>query len=284
MSRGKYEESAISRYDILINEFINLAINRFNWTNLPIGLTSEILEGMLIRYGQVIAHKNSIGGIYILPCSGVNDINVYGIPELYNVISLNGLYNEQISLDDGILIKNNPLASENITNLEIFAKRIDDIEMTQDVNLFQQNIPKIILSDEGGKLTAKNLIQKIKEFKLVIFAKKNLTKSISQSDVLDTTSPYLLDKLQRHKTEIYNELLTSLGINNNNNQKKERMIVDEVNANNDFISINIDLMYDLRKKACDDINKKFGLDIKVEKREVQLNGDLYTNNKATGGE
>ena len=55
------------------------------------------------------------------------------------------------------------------------------------------------------------------------------------------------------------------------------MIVDEVNANNDFILVNLDHMFDEREKAVKEINKKFGLNIKVEKREVN-NGEVYINN------
>ena len=73
-----------------------------------------------------------------------------------------------------------------------------------------------------------------------------------------------------------NELLTFLGINNHNVQKAERLLVDEVNANNDFILVNLDHMYDEREKAVKEINEKFGLNIKVEKREVK-NGEIYVN-------
>ena len=43
------------------------------------------------------------------------------------------------------------------------------------------------------------------------------------------------------------------------------------------IEINKQVMLKSRKKACEKINKKFGLNIKVEKREVN-NGEIYINN------
>ena len=43
------------------------------------------------------------------------------------------------------------------------------------------------------------------------------------------------------------------------------MIVDEANANNDYINRNVDLLYKNRKQACDEINKKFGLNINVKR-------------------
>ena len=93
-----------------------------------------------------------------------------------------------------------------------------------------------------------------------------------------------MDKLQQQKTDLKNELLTYLGINNNNNVKKERMIVDEVNANNEYTSINLDLMFDLREKACKEINEKFGLNITVKKREVEQDGEVYNNSRGDNRE
>ena len=273
MSRQTFEEGAISRYDYLLNEFKNLAINRFTWENLPYGLTSEQLELLLISKGQLMFFKDNLNGFLILPCYPTTDINVYGLATEYRVNAENGKYDNTVNIDDGVIIKNNPLAVADIPTLEVFAKRIDDVEMTQDVNLFQQCMPKLILADEDSKLTAKNIIDKIKKFKFVIFGKSTLVNNIKTSDVLDTSSPFILDKLQQQKVDLKNELLTYLGINNNNNVKKERMIVDEVNANNEYTSINLDLMFDLRKRACDEINSKFGFNIKVEKREVEEVGE-----------
>ena len=284
LSRHSFEDGAISRYDYLLQEFINLAINRFTWENLPVGMTTEQMEFLLINHGQLMCFNDKYYGTLILPCMGTSDINVYGLPTEYRVIGENGKYNKTINIEDGVLIRNNPLGTSDIPTLEVFAKRIDDVEMTQDVNLFQQCIPKLILTDEDSKLTAKNIINKIRKFKFVIFGKRTLVNNIETSKVLDTSSPYILDKLQQQKTELKNELLTYLGINNNNNIKKERMIVDEVNANNEYTAINLDLMYDLRKKACDEINEKFGLNIKVEKREVDQVGKNYDNTRGDNRE
>lgn len=278
MSRKLFEEKALSRQDLIYNDLLNLAINRFNWSNLPYGLNTETLERLIINYGQVMCFNDKNNGLLILPCMPSSDLNIYGIATDYTVISVNGKYQDTISIDDGILIKNNPLATADKFTLEIFAKRIDDVEMTQEVNLFQQCVPKVLLADENTKLTAKNLFEKVKEFNFAIFAKKSLASNISTSDVLDTSSPFLLDKLQDYKNTLRNEVLTFLGINNANTDKKERLIRDEVNSNNDFVQINIDLMYDLRKKACDDINSKFGTNISVEKREVE-SGEIYSNSR-----
>ena len=68
MSRTQFEDNALSRYDELLNEFTNLAINRFSWENLPVGLTSEQMEFLLIRHGQLMCFNDNMYGTLILPC------------------------------------------------------------------------------------------------------------------------------------------------------------------------------------------------------------------------
>ena len=83
-------------------------------------------------------------------------------------------------------------------------------------------------------------------------------------NAVKTDAPYLLDKLDLHKTRIFNEALTLLGINNANTDKKERLITDEVESNDDLINYYFNCWYKTRKMACDEINEKFGLNISIE--------------------
>ena len=274
---SKYdEEYAIDHSQEILNRFLNLALNRFSWDGLPAGLTSRKMEEFLIRHGKVMFYNDENYGVMCLPCSGIGEINVYGEPTQLNVFGANG-YSKIVSEDDGIVIRNNALGTNDYNDLETFASRINEIELTMDLNLNAQKTPYIILCDEKERLTFKNILQQVRKFKYAIFGSKRLNPQAI--DVLNTKADYLLDKLQNQKRELMNELLTFLGINNHNVQKSERLLVDEVNANNDFILVNLDHMYDERKLACALINEKFGLNISVSKREVDFNGDIYNGAK-----
>ena len=270
---SKYaEEYAIDHTTEILNRFMNLALNRFTWENLPCGLTSRKMEEFLIRHGKVMFYNDSYYGVMSLPCCGVGEINVYGEPTQLNVFGMNG-YNKVVNEDDGIIIRNNALGTNDFNDLETFAYRLNEIELTMDLNLNAQKTPYIILCDEKERLTFKNILLQVRKFKYAIFGAKRLNPQ--SIDVLNTKADYLIDKLQNQKRELMNELLTFLGINNHNVQKAERLLVDEVNANNDFILVNLDHMYDERKLACDLINEMFGLNIQVHKREVDFDGRIY---------
>ena len=267
---------AINREDELFMEFLNLAIKRFKWTNLPMGLTSDKLEEMLITHG-VLGGFIHEGNLIILPLHGVSKVNIYNEFIEYRLVGFNG-FNINLPCEDVCRLKNNPMCSNDVDTLKIFAKRISDIEQTQEVNLFQMNIPKIISTTRDGVLTAKNIIKKIKDFKFVVYTReKGLQQQLKQEDVLDTSAPYLLDKLSDYENFYRNKVLSFLAINNANTDKKERLVVDEVNANNDLLNTILDMMYEERQEFCNEIKEKFNIDIRVEKRNV-FDGKLHTNN------
>ena len=264
------KEYSTNHTDQLYNRFLNLALNRFTWNNLPEGITSRKIEEMLIKNGRVMFFKDN--GVFItLPAFGVGMYDIYNEPIYYNVVGNN--FNKTIDRDTGVIIRNNATSTNDHDDLLLFAERINDVEQTMDINLNSQKTPYVILCDEKERLTFKNILNQVQKFKYAIFGSKGL--KMNNIDVLQTKADFLLDKLQDTKNAYMNELLTFLGINNSNTDKKERLLVDEVNSNNDFILVNIDHMYDERKRAVEEINKKFNLNITVEKREVELSGELY---------
>lgn len=265
------KEYSISHTNQLYNRFLNLAINRFTWEGLPCGIESRKIEEQLVKHGRLMFFKDDNGVLMCLPAYGTRSYDVYNEPIYYQITGNN--YSKTLDREEGVIIRNNATGSNDYDDLMLFAERINEVEQTMDINLNGQKTPFVVLCDEKERLTFKNIMNQVMKYKYAIFGSKKLT--MNNVEVLQTKSEYLLDKLQQQKTELMNELLTFLGINNNNVQKKERMLVDEVNANNDFILVNIDHMYDERKKACEEINKKFGLNISVKKREVEVNGTLH---------
>ena len=121
---------------------------------------------------------------------------------------------------------------------------------------------------KDNELTVKNIYKKIDKGEEVIFADAKITNGGDLGiQVLKTDAKYIVNDLQEHKNNIINELLTKLGLNNSSvsGNKKERLLVDEVNVNNGQILMYLDIEYKNRLIACENINKKFGLNVKVEK-------------------
>ena len=155
---------------------------------------------------------------------------------------------------------------------------IDDIIMQ---NLRQQRVPYMFATDENNALSMKTLYNRIYQGEPAIFIDKEMLKGEPENImVIPTLAPYLVDKLQIQKQEMERELLTFLGINNTL-EKKERLIVDETNSNNQFIKMASDIGFKQRQLACKQMNEMFGLNIRVTEtqdemiKEVEQDGELY---------
>ena len=95
--------------------------------------------------------------------------------------------------------------------------------------------------------------------------------------------PKVFTELQRQKISIWNEALTFLGINNANTEKRERLITDEVEANDAHIELSAECMLKARENAIEEINRIFGTNIKVSlRKEIKEDGEIY--NRVTGSD
>ena len=78
-----------------------------------------------------------------------------------------------------------------------------------------------------------------------------------------------------YKKEIWNEALTFLGINNIALEKKERLIKDEANSNNELINLNLQSYLAPRQIACKQFNEKFGFTGTDKEISVRVRSDLH---------
>ena len=69
---------------------------------------------------------------------------------------------------------------------------------------------------------------------------------------------------------ILNEVFTDFGINNANMDKRERMVANEVEANNEQVKASEDVLLKVREEACKNINRIFNLDISVKRRDLDM--------------
>lgn len=85
--------------------------------------------------------------------------------------------------------------------------------------------------------------------------------------VMPAKQNYIAEDVQILKRKIINEFLTEIGINNTNQDKRERLTDDEVNANNDEVYANIQHWFDNISDGIDRANKLYNLGLSVKIRE-----------------
>lgn len=244
----------------------HIALNRYEWVNLPKTCNEIALEKALFTHGVVgFTHDENLGYIHA-PITGNGEFNFYGEPVSYMMTSANGQYTKMVSKDDLVEIRNNIDELPTYDTIIMYAYRIANIERSIDVNVASQKFPVLILTDEKQKLSLQLMYDKYNGNSPAIFADKSF--SPEQFRTLNTNAPYVSDKLYETKLSIWNDCLTFLGVNNVSVNKKERLITDEAVANNEIIEIGADLMLKHRQLAVKEINEKYGLNIEVKIRQI----------------
>lgn len=246
------------------NRLTELALSMFEWKNLPETIDQRFLEMCLFGDGMSVFFEDEVLGFLALQVTISGQLNVYRIPIKRRAYATNG-YNKELDDKNSVIIYNNYLHTNSKLDVEMFSKRLYNLDRAIDVNANAQKTPVLIQCDESQRLTMKNLYKQYEGNEPFIFGSKGL--DANGLKVLQTGAPYVADKLYELKTMLWNEALTYLGISNINTVKKERMITDEVTRNQGGVVASRYSRLESRRQACRQINDMFGLDIWCDYRE-----------------
>jgi len=245
-----------------------IARSLFKWEGLPNGIDEKWIEKYLFYEGTCVFYKDPNLGYMVTKWSTQGTLNAYDEPTTIRPYATNTmeLNNGQL-LDNNencVIIRNNDDMIPTFPTIQLYSADLTNIKRTIDTNISVQKTPTVVTCTDKQKLTFKQAIKQRDENEPVIYGDKNI--DINSINVLNTSAPIVFDKLQIQKNNIWNECMTFLGINNANTDKRERMVDDEVQANNQLIKANEDVMLKAREKACELINNMFGLNISVKRR------------------
>ena len=236
----------------------------FEWKNLPDTIDERFLELTLFSEGKALFFKDEVIGDLALQVALSGPFDVYRIPMNRRAYSANG-YQKQCDNTNSVIIWNNTMHTDSKLDVEMFAKKLYDIDMSIIVNAKSQKTPTLILCDEEEKLSLENIYMQYDGNKPVIFGKKGLNpNSVS---AISTGAPYVADKLFELKTRYWNEALTYLGISNLAINKKERLISEEISKAMGSTIANRYARLNTRKQAAKEINRMFGLNVSVDYRD-----------------
>lgn len=240
-----------------------IALSVFKWEGLPETCNARFLEDCLFHYGCAIFVLDDEMSFLNLKATPASTLNVYNEPLAYTAFSTG--YTKIYNADECVYIRNNLLDKSTDSTIILFAERLANIERAIEVNVNAQKTPILIRTDEKGKTTVENIYNQYEGNKPVIVGSKSLSER--PLEVLKTDAPFVADRLREEKRAVWNEALEFLGINTNpSDKKKERLVVNEVDANNEQIDIQAQTFLSTRLKACEEINKMFGLELSVKQR------------------
>lgn len=283
----KFKDSLLlndETYMDYLNRFRRIALSMFEWVNLPKTMNSRYLEECLFYNGQASLLYDKKYGFINTKCAGNGYVNIYGLPSKLHCFSYSfqtdrdlyvGLndFNESKEDEECILVLNNWERVPTAGSMELFAYRLYLAQRTCDVNISSQRYPIMVVGDEKQRLMLENLYSQYDGNQPFIFGNKNQLTG-EEMKVLNTSAPYVVDKITEYKKEIFNEALTYLGINNVSVKKKERLTENESNENTELVNLNLQSMLAPRLEACRQFNEKFGLTGTDKEISVRVRSDL----------
>ena len=287
----KFIDSALSNDDTYFDYLRRMkmvALSMFEW-KLPKGMDARYLERSLYYKGMATMFETPEFGFINTQCSTNGYLNIYGLPSALMCNTFNGLHwykklftqlgedEETIKKqreEECVFVMNDWEACPTAFTIEQFAYRMYLAQRTADVNMSAQRTPVMVVCSDKQRLTMENLYSQYDGNQPFIFGDKDSNINENTLKALKTDAPYICDKVTDYKKEIWNEFLQFLGVNSISIEKKERLITDEANQNNEVINLYLQSRLAPRQKACDQFNELYGL-TGDDRIMVRVRSDLH---------
>lgn len=307
---GAQRELAIQR--MLERNIAELALNRFKWNNLPDSIDPRFLEISLLFNGLSVWYwDNDFDKLIAVNGSGTGYMNYLQHPVSYTVIGPGAriIYGDNASASyapktisaylpeahseftdeekrqKAFPMWPNYLRIPEIDTISIYSSKIATVDRTLEINTKNARRNKVVTATANNQLSMENISRQQDEGVEQITV-KGAADPNAMINVLDLgILPDAYEKLSILRSRWWNECMGLLGIDNANQDKKERLVQAEVGANDAQTDSMRYVALNARREAIKHINNVFGLNISVEFNvEVEAQAKEFANSSGISEE
>lgn len=253
--------SNFATYNMYLRQCLTLAENVFKFKYLPSFIDVSYLNKTLLRKGSIAFFKDEVLGLLALPYIVIGGLDVYGRPKKIEVIGQNG-YRRILNSDEFVIMYDNNGRYPLYLDICQYAERLALNVRTADINIAQQKTPRFFKTTQEKEKSIRDLVNNVDGYENTIVTYENM--DLDETSMVLAPAPYVSDKIDLHKENIWNEFLRLIGISNLSYQKKERNISDEIQAMQGGTIASRFSRFEPRQRAIEEINKKFDEKIEVE--------------------
>ena len=263
--RKKLINSQISNFKTYLmyqREMLTLAENVFEFENLPAYIDVAFLNKTLLRNGAIAFFKDEVLGLIALPFNTVGTLDIYGRPneiEVYGEDSKG--YHRKLKQDEYVIMYDNNGRYPLYLDICQMAERISLCVRTIDINMIHQRTPRIWKTDSDKALSVKSMINNIDSMQEDIAVYDSM--GVNDVSAVLAPAPYVADKIDNHLDQLWKEFYRLIGVANLQEQKKERLIQDEMSASQGGTIASRYARFEPRENAIRKINEKFNTNISV---------------------
>lgn len=265
MAKQKLVIETEDRIQIWMTRIIETASSAIGWEGLPDTIDLVYLEKLLTCNGSaIIVYDKTLDKYLVGQNASTGALDIYGYPTDRSVIFRNGTQ-AFYSIEDSVIIYNNVMRSGELWIYEVFANDLANIDMAVRVNINSQKTMPIIPSSTQQALSAKNLYHDIEEnqgYRIIDENSMDVEK-FKAALQFDNRKSFTSDNMIGVQREIWNRLLTIVGVNNPNVEKRERVNVQETNSNLQEVIAMRRNRINARTEGCKLMKMQWGLDVKA---------------------
>ena len=248
-------------YMLYRREMVSLAENVFEFKNLPEFIDVAYLNQTLLKQGSIAFFKDEVLGVIALPYDVLGSLDIYGRPKTIMARAFNGRYFRKLKEGEFVIMYDNNGRYSLYLDILQMAERIAMNKRTIDINVIHQRTPRIWKTSQDKKKTVEDMINNIDGMEENVTAYDSL--DIEDINVVLAPAPYVADKIDLHLDKEWAEFYRLIGIANLTEQKKERLIRDEMSASLGGTIASRFSRFEPRRHAIDLINEKWELNIEV---------------------
>lgn len=253
---------SFNTYQMYLREMTTLAENVFEFDGIPEFIDIGYINSTLLKNGAIAwFYDDVIKSVIALPFTIQGSPDIYGRPEKIMARSFNGRYYRRLKKDEFIIMYDNTSRIPILPDICQMAERISMCVRTNDVNIAQQRTPRVWKTTSDKKKSIEDMMLNIDSFRENVIAYESI--DLEELECVMAPAPYVADKIDDHLDKLWAEFYRLIGVANLIEQKKERMIKDEMSASQGGTIASRYSRFESRKRAIEQINKKWDTNIEV---------------------
>lgn len=249
----------------LYKRLSDIMMSRFKWEGLPDTCDERALEITLNYYGWALFFNDSDMGYMHTPCDLSGPYNVYYESINRHAYSYN--YNKDYTIDNSILIRGNTSMIPDYIILVNYVPKIANAIRSIDVHTETLKKPFFIECEEKERKSVQRALSDVADNDIAVIGRKAVDR-MSSLNVLNTGIQCYLTDMWANAQSYLQQCLNALGVDNSFSSKKERMVQAEATGNDITIRHTLENELKCRQRACELINKMYGLNVSVTANQV----------------
>ena len=263
----------------LVNYYIRYLLQKvisvYEFSGLPEDWADNYFKYVLFAYGYLAVFNTDRYGTICQECNLSDTITLFRQPKI--AIVTNPLFKKSLELvigEDCELIKLQPDYGNAMDIVNAYADLMGLCLETAGTNLLNSKMSYVFFSDSKTSAESfKKMYDKLASGEPMAVIDKNLMNDDGSKNwdffMQNVGQNFIVDKVMDTLKNLEDQFNTRIGIPNANTQKRERLITDEVRANDVDTKSLVNLWLETMRTDIAKVNKMFDLNISVRYRYEQ---------------